>query len=119
MRYARAAITVAVVLLASSAVFGQGFSITNYQFVSEQPITLTKSQITYRADLVNSGGPFGSVTANVLTLNPASVRTIPGQDVLNFSPVPANSQVTSKNTFTVVVDKSVPFDFSSLQWSFQ
>jgi hypothetical protein len=119
MRYVHAAITIAVALLLSSVVFGQGFSITNYQFVGEQPITVTKSQITYRADLVNSGGPFGTVTANVITLNPSSVRTIPGQDVLNFSPVPANSQVTSKNTFTVVVDKSVPFDFSSLQWSFQ
>src|SRR5690349_13649879 len=112
MRFVGPATLAAVSVLASSVVFGQALSITNYQFVSELSTSGTKSQVTYRADLVNTSGPLGSVTATVITLDPGSIRTIPGQDLLNFSPVPANAHITSKNTFTVVVDKSIPFDLS-------
>src|SRR5581483_2627255 len=41
-----------------------------------------------------------------------------GQATLHFSPVPANSQVPGTNTFTILVDRTVTFSFSSLQWSF-
>ena len=33
--------------------------------------------------------------------------------------MPANGQVTSNNTFTILVDRSVPFSFSDLIWSIQ
>src|SRR5579884_1451606 len=95
----------------------QGLSITNYQFVSEQRWSQTQSYVTYRADLVNTGVARDAVTATVSSSSP-SIQTVPGQTNLHFSPVPANSRVTSSNTFTILVDRTVPFSFSSLQWSF-
>src|SRR5450759_2358852 len=118
MRYMFQATVVALSVLVPSVAFGQ-LSITNYQLVSQQSISSTKSNFTYRADLLNTGGALGSVTATVTSVDPFSVRVVPGQDTLQFAPVPANSQVTSSNTFTIQVDQTVPFDFSKLQWTFQ
>ena len=53
-------------LLAQS---GQPLSITNYQFISEQPLSTTDSYIVYRADVVNTGKPEASVTATATSLN--------------------------------------------------
>ncbi len=125
MRYVCPAAAVAISIFMSSAVSGQDnagaaskLSIKNPQFVAEQPVTLTLWQETYRADLVNTGGPLASVVARVTSLNTLSFSTIPGEDTLDFSPVPASSQTTSQNTFTILVDRTVAFDFSSLQWTF-
>ena len=118
MRNMFLATLVALSVLVPSVAFGQ-FSITNYQLVSQQSITPTKSNFTYRADLLNTGGAQGTVTATVTSVDPFSVRVVPGQDTLQFAPVPANSQTTSSNTFTIQVDQTVPFDFSKLQWTFQ
>src|SRR5947209_1179571 len=120
-----AAVAALSLLVSSSTMYGQSaqaaptLSITNYQFVSQQPVTLTVWDITYRADVVNTGAPLASVTATVTSLNPPNVQTVPGKNTLNFAPVPAGSQVTSSNTFTIRVNRSVPFDFNSLQWGFQ
>src|SRR5450755_3685585 len=104
--------------LMSSSGQAQNLSITNYQFVSQTPVTATQWQVVYKADVVNGGGPLASVTAKVTSLNPFSFRTISGKDFLNFAPVPANSQVTSSNTFTILVDRSQTFNFNNLQWAF-
>jgi hypothetical protein len=96
---------------------GQGLFVTNYQLVSEERISRTQSYLTYRADLVNTGPARTAITATVSSLVP-SVQLVPGQMNLHFIPVPANSQVTSSNTFTILVDRSVDFTFSSLQWAF-
>src|SRR5450759_1445133 len=121
MRYMCLAAVAAFSVLAPSAAFGQAssLSITNYQFVSEQRASLTSSDVTYRADVKNTGVALASVTATLTSLDPFSVRTVPRQDTLHFAPVPANSQVTSSNTFTILVDRTVPFDFNKLQWAFQ
>ncbi len=95
---------------------GQSLSITNYQLVSQQTIQRTVN-ITYRADLVNTGAALGAVAATVTSLN-ASIQVVSGQDTLQFASVPANSQVTSTNTFTLQVS-STPVDFTQLQWTFQ
>ena len=95
----------------------QGLSITNYQFVSEQRISQTQSNVTYRADLVNTGGPHAMVTAGLTSPSPNMV-VIPGQNTLMFSPVPAQSTVTSQNTFTITVNRSVVVDLTQLQWTF-
>ena len=109
----------------------QSLSITNYQYVSQKPVTANKWNFTYRADLVNPGAALASVTATLTSGNPASFTVVPGQDTLTFTPVPANSQTPSSNTtppcqtphscFTILVDRSVPFDntFSQLKWTFQ
>ena len=96
-----------------------GLSITDYELVSQQQVTPTQRSLTYHASLLNTGGPLASVTATVISLNPFSVRVVPGQDTLTFFSVPANSKTASIKTFTVLVNNTQPFDFSSLSWTFQ
>jgi trimeric autotransporter adhesin len=111
------AILTALLIVAPAA--AQGLSITNYQFVNEVRVTRTTSNVTYRADLVNPGAAVpGGIMATFKCLT-SNVVVVPGSNTLWFSgPVPSSSQVTSSNTFTILVDRSVPFDFASLQWSF-
>ena len=118
MRYKHSAALIAFSILAPCVGFAQ-LSITNYQLVSQQAITPTMAQVTYRADVVNSGPALGSVTASVSSLDPFTMRTLPGTVQLNFAPVPANSQVTSSNTFILLVTGPVPPNFNNLQWTFQ
>ena len=96
---------------------GQGLSIANYQFVSQEIYSRTQSYFTYRADLVNTGPSRTAVTATLTSLVP-SIQLVPGQASLHFGPVPANGRVTSTDTFTVLVDRTFAFDFANLQWSF-
>lgn len=118
MRYVCRAMGIAVLsMIATGLAQGNGLSITNYQFVSEQRWSRTHSYITYRADLVNKGAAREAVTATVSSLTP-SIEIVPGQTNLRFAPVPAGGVVTSVNTFTILVDRSVPFDANKLQWSF-
>lgn len=94
-------------------------SITNYHFVSEERVSLTLSNVTYSADLVNPGGQQASVTAKLTSLNPFSFRTLQGKDVLTFpTPVAANSQVSSTNQIVILVDRTVAFDWKNAQWAF-
>ncbi len=121
MRCVCNATVLAVSILASSVVFGYGtqnLSVTNYQLVSTQQATATQSYLVYRADLVNSGPALASATASLSTLDPFSVRIVPGHDTLNFSPVPANGTVTSSNTFTILVSFNAVLDPSKIQWTF-
>ncbi|HXS96501.1 MAG TPA: PKD domain-containing protein [Candidatus Limnocylindrales bacterium] len=92
-----------------------GYSVTNYQMVSEQRISQTSSYVTYRADLVSTGPARTEVTASVTSLA-TNVQVIQGN--LHFAPVPANGTVPSLDTFTLLVDRSVAFDLATLQWSF-
>jgi hypothetical protein len=113
---------VAVVLLSlCQGLFAQittgNLSITNYQFISEQRMTRNDFYVTYRVDLVNHGAARPASSATVSSTTP-NVQILPGQGTVHFGPVPANGQVTSIDTFTISVDRSVPFDFGSLQWSF-
>ena len=97
---------------------GPGLSISNYTFVSEQRVTLTQSNVTYSASLVNSGAALSSMTA-VLSGVPNGVQIVAGQDSLSFAAVPANGQATSTNTFTINVDRTVSINLSQLRWQFQ
>jgi hypothetical protein len=120
MRYTSAATSVALMLAAlATAGQAQTFSITNYQLVSSIPSTPTMAQLTYRADVVNGSTPWGTVTATAGTLNASVVRIVPKQNVLTFTNVPANGQVTSTNTFSVLANPNVPLDTSKLTWTFQ
>src|ERR1700683_5349221 len=94
-----------------------GLTVGNFQFVSENRDTRTLFYETYQATLSNPGAAAGNVTATVSSTSPY-VSVVPGQSVLQFSPVPANSQVLSTNTFTIIIDRTQPFSFSSLQFTF-
>src|SRR5271166_4189483 len=123
MRHLPLATVIAISMVAPTLTWGAGqtLSITNYHFLSSTPVTLTKANVVYRADLVNTGNVLTSVTATLTSLNTASFTVVQGKNTLSFAPVPANSQTTSSNTFTILVDRSVPFNptFSDLQWTFQ
>ncbi len=113
------AMTAAFLTVAPARLPAQGnvLSITNYTLVSQARYTRTQTYFTYRADLINSGAALPAVTATVATLVPG-VQVVPGQGTIHFSPVPANSRTTSADTFTLLVDTTVPFDFASLSWFF-
>jgi uncharacterized protein YjdB len=92
-------------------------SITNYQLVGSQTVQRTLN-LTYGAQLTNTGNALPAVTAVVTSLSPALVVAA-GQDTLQFTPVPANSQVISSNTFTIQTIGNQTIDFSQLQWTFE
>lgn len=120
MRYvcAAAAALVGLSVLTPSWMLGQGpagLSIANYQLVGQQQISGNQFNYTYRANLVNSGGARSAITAQVTSGTP-DIQIVDGN--LHFTPVPANSQVTSTDTFTILIDRTQPVDFASLQWSF-
>ena len=119
MRYVcAAAIIIALLVSGASPIFGQtGLSIVNYQFISDQRVTRTQWYVTYRATLANSGAARAGITATI-TSTASTVVVAPGQGTIHFYPVPANSQVTSADTFTILVDREAPFDLSCLKWSF-
>src|ERR1017187_7811225 len=122
MRYVSRMVVLGICTVVPGVLFAQGgqtLSITNYQFVSSQQVTATMANVTYQADVVNTGKPEAAVLATADTLNPGSFTMVLGQNTLTFAPVPANSQVTSSNTFTIRVNRTVPFDFANLQWTFQ
>ena len=128
MRYVCSVVGIATALLMSISrpVFGQGntFSIvpSGYMEVSEQRVDRTHWYVTSTAVLQNIGPQLNGVTATVTSLV-STVQVVAGQGTLHFSPVPAGtaaapSQVTSSNSFTLLVDRSVTFDWSQVQWSF-
>ena len=121
MRYVCALIaTLIVSIVIPLRVAGQGpegLSIGNYQFISEQRITRSESFVTYRADLVNLGPARGVLTATVSS-KVVSTKVAAGAGTLQFGSVAANSETTSLNTFTLRVDRTVPFKFTDLEWTF-
>lgn len=121
MRYVYLAITIAALSGAfPPALHGQNgatLAITNYQFVSEQRVSQFISNVTYKADLVNTGPARDAVTASV-TSRASNIQVVAGRGNLHFAPVPANRTVTSLDTFTLTVDRTVAFDLADLQWAF-
>jgi len=108
-------------VLASCLLAGQAqaqLSITNYKFVSEERVTRTQSNVTYTADLVNTGPPITSAVATLSTSVP-NIVVVPTANTLSFGAVPSNGQVSSNNSFTILVDRTVTFNFSDLHWSIQ
>src|SRR5579883_2653890 len=83
-----------ILLSFASCALSQNLSVTNYKAVSQQTIRNTVV-VSYTADLVNTGAALGAVTATLSSLNTPGVQVEPGENTLQFAPVPANSQVTS------------------------
>ena len=111
-------ILIALTMLSGSLLLGgNSLTITNYQEVSQQRLSRTQSYFTYSATLLNSGAALGGATATLTSLSP-SVQVVSGQGTLHFGPVAAGGQVPSNDTFIILVDTTVAFSFSSLQWTF-
>lgn len=93
--------------------------IVNYSLVRTMAAKGTKSYMTYRADLLNVGTTnVGPITAAAKSLDPSTIQVV-GQATLSFAPAPANSQVASTNTFTILADPNLSPDFSKLKWNIQ
>lgn len=132
MRYVyTAAISVALAALGAVPVFGQGSAAnpislaanlsipptsSSYRLVSQQRVTRSQFYYTYQAILTNTGPAIPAVTATATSLLPG-LTVVAGQGTLHFSPVPANSQVVSTDTFTVLVSSPF-FGGGDLLWSF-
>ena len=93
-------------------------TITGYQLLSEERLTRTQSYFSYRADIVNTGPALPAITATVTPLGSSGVQVVSGKGNLHFTNVATNAEVTSDNAFTILVDRTLPFSFNSLQWSF-
>jgi hypothetical protein len=122
MRYFYSVLAIAAFLvLGLSPALGQGISdlsiSSNSILINQTRLSRTQWYYTYQASLVNVGPALPGVTATVTT-SATNVQLVPGQSTVHFSPVPANSTVLSNDTFTILVDTSVAFNFSVLQWSF-
>jgi hypothetical protein len=112
-----AAAVIALGALIPFGVSGQGsLTITNYQLVSETKISRTVSDFAYRADVVNTTGIVRPSLTATLTSNAASAQVVQGS--LHFTNVPGNGQKTSTDTFTIRVDRTVIFNFSSITSTF-
>jgi hypothetical protein len=122
MRYVSlAAVVATLTVLTPGAAFGQvdqnKLTVTNYKLVNEIHVDRTHDQLTYKADLINSGPALPSLTGIGTSYVASIVLQPPGN--LNFPPTsPSNPQVTSLNTFTIVVDRTLNTDLGNLHWFF-
>ena len=115
MRY----VALIVAMMAAWPAVGQvpaGLSITIYRLAGEERrISATVSEYEYRADVVNTGEALSSLAATVVSAAPNVVVV---QGALRFVNIPANGQITSVNTFTLRIDRIIPYDLGALQWTF-
>src|SRR5277367_3570267 len=100
MRYVCPATLVALSILTPAAMFGQ-LTMTGYQLVSQQTVSITTANYTYTATVTNSGAAVASATGTVTSLFPATVRIVPNEGTLTFGPIAAGGHATSTNNFTI------------------
>src|SRR5205807_219439 len=112
------ALLVLIFVSASPVPAGDAWSIGNYRLVETHHVSATHDSFTYSASLRNSGRALTAVSATVSSDDP-SIQAGPANGMLTFVPIPANGQAASSNTFTILVDRRVPFDFSKLKWTFR
>ncbi len=120
MRYLNSAVGMIValaILTPTAALCASDLSIVGYDLVTETRVTRSQWYATYKAKLLNNGPAVTAVTASVTSPTP-SVQISPGQGTVHFGAVGSNAQVTSNDTFTILVDRSFPFDLNTLNWSF-
>jgi hypothetical protein len=109
-------IALALVLSMSASVSQAVPTVGSYVLVSEQRISRTHSDFTYTAALANDGAALINAQAT-LTGVPPGVTVIDGS--LTFGNVAAGAQVRSTDTFTIRIDRTIPFDSAALVWTLQ
>jgi hypothetical protein len=110
-------LTVLVVVMLSTSLSRTQplMTIGGYEKISEVRVTRTVTEFVYRATLTNAGPALAGVTA--LASSVSSATTIV-EGTLTFGSVGAGGSVASTDTFTFRHDRTVPFDFANIQWSF-
>jgi hypothetical protein len=91
--------------------------VVDYVLVGREPAGGTRSYLTYRASVLNGGPALDALTATLTSADPSRLEVVAGRDTVIFVPLPANSQVTSDDTFTVIADDAAPMDASQLKWT--
>jgi len=91
--------------------------VVDYVLVGRAAAGGARSYLTYRAAVLNNGPALNALTATLSSADPSRLEVVAGRDTVTFVPLPANSQVTSGDTFTVMADDTAPIDFSQLQWT--
>jgi streptogramin lyase len=92
-------------------------NMVDYVLVGREPAGGTRSYLTYRVSVLNNGPALTMLTATLSSADPSRLEVMAGRDTVTFVPLPANRQVTSDDTFTVLADDAAPVDFSQLQWT--
>src|SRR5262249_44143222 len=104
-------------LVSRNAFAAVNASVVGYDYQGEVRSTRTQYWVTYSVTVLNSGASLPGLTAKVHSTAP-NVQTMPGKDVLHFGPLASGAQGKSVELLTILVDRSVPFSFSSLVWTF-
>lgn len=91
-------------------------TVGQYTLVQSTRITRTIYELTYNANMTNSGSAVLSATAT-LTGHGANITVVEG--ALDFGDVAGGATVTSRDTFKVRHDRTMPFDPASLVWQVQ
>jgi hypothetical protein len=107
-------LSILLCLLAPSSAAAQSLTVGGYEKVSETRVTRTLTEYVYRASLTNSGPAIPGASATVTSLSPTTTII---EGTLTFGPAGSGAAVASLDTFTFRHDRTVPFDFSVLQWT--
>ena len=111
----RACFPLFFVFALATASSAQQFTIGAYHLQSSVRSSLTTYDYTYTADLTNNGGAAQNVSGTVVSSSP---NTIVMKSTVKFGTVPANSTVTSTDTFVIRQNRLYDFLLSSLSWTF-
>jgi hypothetical protein len=89
-------------------------TISNYQLVGSQRVTLYEYDYTYSAKVTNTGPAVTNVRGALTSL---SLHTIVIDGNLSFGDVAVGEVKDSSDTFIVRVDRRYPFSYSDLSWT--
>jgi hypothetical protein len=108
-------LTLLIVLFLTGAPSTQPLlTIGGYVKVSELRITRDITEYVYQATLTNAGPALSGATAVASSISGATTIV---EGALTFGPVGAGGNVQSTDTFSFRHDRTVPFDFTNIQWS--
>jgi hypothetical protein len=86
----------------------------SYPLISYRRISVTVWEYTYKFTIKNQGNGDATGVSAVLQNWPAQVTVVDGN--VTFPDVAAGAQVTSTDTFTIRINRSVPVQNSDLTW---
>jgi hypothetical protein len=90
-------------------------SVTGQQLISEKRITRTLSDFTYRLSVRNMGSALIVVSGRGTSGSALVTFT---DNAVSFGDIAAATPANSTDTFTIRVDRTQPFNASSLTWQF-
>ena len=103
------------VLIGQAAAAAQ-FSVVRLNLAGSQRASRTETQYIYSVEIWNDGAATKGVVATVRSSSP---RTTVVDGTLDFGNVRAHESTLSKDTFTIIQDRTQPFDPGLLNFEFQ